>query len=430
MLLVSCGGEGDGAVTTEPDGTTDGPGNTTVTPDNTTSIPDGTTTTPSGTTETPSTTEPGTKPSDSDFAKLNVTEAYPFSEGLAFIRVGDRQYELLCINKDGNVEFKIENPDKSAKLEAVIGFCNGIAALDVGAGDGSVILCKKDGTVIDPKAFGGDTFVVHDSYVDKDMFSDGYVLLRKNSADFNKTRGIYAVVDYNMETVLDFSEEFTILFESFWPSLIYYADHIYVHGYDSFEICYDIKAGTYRYGQENETFLSTLKIDTDKYTRINSSRFYYDITDLNTILLKFDDSQNVKWCDAFNSYGYAPIVMTLEDANGAQRDCFTVIDGQGKYAFDPIKLKNGFTFDDNDPTGLNYIRNEGNLFIMRTDSENGYGVTVFDQNGIVGELTLEFEEMPRSFKAYLSDGVVLVAVVDSQGNYSATYYEPDFDKIL
>lgn len=334
-----------------------------------------------------------------------IIAASDFSEGLAFVELSNDKGRTYCIDKKGNIVFRLD-----IKLSAMgyiyATFINGLAYVNVG-------LCDKTGKVTRPEDVGATNFI----YVS--TLRAGYILAEVIESDYSSTTKKLGVLNTKFEWTVEPTENLYNEFSNKYGSL----------AISTASITSDYTVGDLFYCSDLNKILN-LKTgevinDKEKIGEIDSSLWvlganftqytgYYlpgEGSDLSEDRLVLDLTKNGVVCSATNFVdGKAAIVYHNASAN---KYYVTMIDDQGKHLFEPVETK------------YKSVENDGKYILVTEDR----CAEAFDDSGEkLGKIDFS-TDLNKSYSFYFNDGIVLLRA-GSGYNYTCYYYNVDFTPLF
>ena len=355
-----------------------------------------------------------------DLAK--ITESTAFSEGKAWVRygqVGETEYNTVyCINKNGEILFSL---DLGGNVTAS-SFHNGLSALEIPEiGHRAYAFCDDSGNVIHPSDVGATEFLNPIQYQNgapagTQSFRDGYIFAKKVDVTFNSSTTTMAVYNFNMEKIIDYSEELLAFFNL---NNTYDSVYTYVNGF----LCLphenkylDLKNNQIKTEQE---FQAVCTSNEWIYNSYNYS-YLHPITEESVL----DLSQYAN--SIYAAYGFkngkAPIVFQSAGI------CFyTIINDDGSFCFDPVQVPDDWN------SSLRIQEYNGKYLCSESflSGKNECRFILFDAAGnTIKEYTLNHSESAL-YSTSFSDGVIMVKIFNvNRYAYSYKYYTMDFEPLF
>lgn len=341
-----------------------------------------------------------------------ITDITEFHEGKAFARYGnmtsDEYRTVYCIDKTGKILFTLN--DISAGDE-IAGFYNGLAALTVFKDNQvTVCLCNDKGEIIKPEDVGATGFLIDPDSANSQtvaLFADGYIFVEKTETDFSGSSAKAAVLNSDLEVIVEYSEQLYQLYERFIYSS-YYGGYLY-DTWDR-EITEALDLNTGKLVEDLSTLVSAIQRENESdLWYYGEDGCYYDLLtgEKKVDLSKYNETIFTTF--PFAS-GVAPILF-----KSADKYFFTIVKEDGSFCFEPAEIK-GY-----DPT----VKVNGDKFLVLSAVRNDYYLETFDSSGKLGEATLQLEG--RWMSASISDEIVIVA--DHGSNTKQFYYTLDLQPL-
>ncbi len=140
---------------------------------------------------------------DEEFVITDIRGEY--SEGYAFVEINHEEQTTYCIDKNGNVKFKLDD-----KYWAVSGFKNGYALLKKYSivDDSTCLLCDETGKIITPEEVGATSFYYDENfgYPVTEMFADGYITVVRTTTSYKGSKTEYGIMNTDFKMVLDYCD--------------------------------------------------------------------------------------------------------------------------------------------------------------------------------------------------------------------------------
>lgn len=244
----------------------------------------------------------------------------PFSEGLAFVL--DYSHQKYFINQKGEIVIALGDTGDLGTCQ----FVNGWAVI---ATDGT--LCDKKGNIVTPESVGADELF-------GDALAGGYILAKVTEANYAGAVFKLGVMNFDFEWVVEPTEaNYTLLADedNRLPDLgafsanLYYKDYLYIDDLKQYLYLKDFTLhDTWEYDDVPETWRWWNKW-VYKYT---------GTTKENDIALDLSDTPNVEYSTSFVGDKAAVLFYNSE----ANQGYYTLINSKGEFAFDPVKVCDGF----------------------------------------------------------------------------------------
>ncbi|MBQ3203178.1 MAG: hypothetical protein IJB36_06015 [Clostridia bacterium] len=244
--------------------------------------------------------------------------ADPFSEGLAFVMLPSHQ--KYFINKKGEIVIDLGS-------EGDLGICSFVNGFAVIGTDGT--LCDKNGKIITPESVG-----VNELY--GDALAGGYLLAQVMEANYSGTVFKLGVMDLNFKWVIEPTEaNYDLLAddENRLPDLgalsynRYYKEYLYIEDLNKFLY---LKNFTLHDTWEYDNVPETWRWLNNKFMPLCAESGEQPCLDLNGV-------SNLEYCSEFVGEK-AAVLFNNRDAKQAY---FTIIDAEGEFAFEPVKVCDG-----------------------------------------------------------------------------------------
>lgn len=358
--------------------------------------------------------EDSSSPSEDNKTKVDmskVTESTPFSEGKAWIRIGDITSQddktIHCINKKGELLFSLKN----VYLNAVSTFHNGLAVVYI---DDTYCICDEKGNLTKPSDIGADKFLADSSLASSNranrFFEHGYIFAQKDEISFNGSSEKMAILNSKLEIIADYSEEIHELYRNFQGT--------YYNGYvvsTEKNLLWDLSTG--KTSEIPDTFLSSLnpKYASDLWSHVEDYRgnYYYETfseSDTKTIDLAQYSETLYRMYD-FQG-GVAPIVF-----RSSNKYFFTLIKEDGSFCYEPIELSGNFE---------NLYICKGK-YVIRSITH----LETFDKTGKIAELELPQNVMIGASHIRFSDDIINIEYAStSYKGQKHFYYTYDFKPLF
>lgn len=335
------------------------------------------------------------------YDKLNnssIVFASGFNEGVCLINFENEKDILYCIDKKGNIGFRLETIDVALDKK----FINGLAYLINEKGFVDIY-----GNLTRPEDVGVSNFYSGALY-------EGYIIADVITADFSSTKIEVGIMNIDFEWVVEPSVELykelcdgnNFVMDSFNNYRTAYNGYYYISGIKSF---LDLKSGeVYKY----EDFTGDFPIEC-----ISEFNGHYMITPNQSTLFDFDEYYG-KSTMSMGKYinGYAPLSFYNAEVG---KSYLTFVDKNGNFKFDPIEVWDNKVY----AATLDY---DGNYILVKS-ANSVKNIKCFDINGdLIG--SIQFEGTNNHVN--LSDGVI--AQYNSSGalDYEYTFYNPDFTPLF
>lgn len=320
-----------------------------------------------------------------------------FSDGLALIRLQESKNKTYCIDKEGYIVFEV-NTEENSSFSA---FRNGYAIINEKIYD-------RTGKSISPQDVGATKFYL--GLIEE----TGYILATKITSDFTGTRKEAGFLNKNFDWIVSPSEEL-------YQGLFTEYDNLYVATYSNH---YLYLPGSERYlniltGEfweaEPENFASdpsniALQYYTDGTYRDKNDNIVIDLREYDTLAYggEFVNGKAIiLFKNTVSPYNYTYY--------------YTIIDRNGVFAFDPVKI------DLIDVAADMIFDEEYVIFKSQTvTAHNTCYYACYNSNG-------EFEgkaEVSRRKSVSLGDGIIKAYLLDLYGPDSTYYYNLDFTPLF
>ncbi|MBO5415373.1 MAG: hypothetical protein J6A83_01930 [Clostridia bacterium] len=358
--------------------------------------------------------EDSSSPSEDNKTKVDmskVTESTPFSEGKAWVRIGDITSQddktIHCINKKGEILFSLNN----VYLNGVSTFHNGIALVYQ---DSSVCICDENGKVTTPSQLGADEFLASPSLLSSERaseyFKGGYVLAKKTETTFNGSSTKLAIFNSKLEKLSDFSEELFEIYQDIGGT--YYNGYVVSLEKDKI---FDLRTG--RFVDDPASVLASFnpQYASDLWSHVKDYRgnYYYETfseSDTKTIDLAQYSETLYRMYD-FQG-GVAPIVF-----RSSNKYFFTLIKEDGSFCYEPIELSGNFE---------NLYICKGK-YVIRSITH----LETFDKTGKIAELELPQNVMIGASHIRFSDDIINIEYAStSYKGQKHFYYTYDFKPLF
>ncbi len=144
-----------------------------------------------------------------------------YSDGYAFVEIDNDKSNKYCIDKNGNVKFKLDESFYMVEC----GFKNGYAVLFryTESQGGEYCLCDENGNITVPHDVGATYFSMDNERVRRpnegpfeDLLSDGYIIVVRHAASEIEVVNEYGIMNTDFEMVVDYSEDLDFLLRDVW----------------------------------------------------------------------------------------------------------------------------------------------------------------------------------------------------------------------
>ncbi len=146
-------------------------------------------------------TEPPTVDPEKIPLKEQIYKALPFSEGLAFVSLSEQEPINTCIDKKGNIKFKLT----STTDKCVSGFKDGHAL--VLTNNEYCLIDKKGKVVVSPETHG---YTNGFGVLNNETYSDGYFPVYKVTKSFEGDTYEYGVIGSDGKWILELSSKYQL----------------------------------------------------------------------------------------------------------------------------------------------------------------------------------------------------------------------------
>lgn len=311
-----------------------------------------------------------------------ITRASLFSEGLAFVCI-DTEEVTYCINKKGEIVFEINENIFKNSYWFYGEFNNGHILIN-----GKV--CDTKGNLTSPEDVGVTKFYDF-------AFNGGYIIAERITSTYNSSKKELGVMDFDFKWVLEPSEIiYDAVSDQLWTSEYYNTESRCFNGYIYFEGC-----GKYLNISTGD-IVNEIDVEIPSHAWSTATGSFYSHNGKE--MLKAIEGA-VDRSDFVN--GKAAVLFYNDEVYTYY---YTVIDDQGSFAFEPVKIEGR--------SGVRIGGFDGEYVLVENVIENMY----YCYNA-KGEFCGNLEE-DGYVKLY--DGVILVS-----GQYEApVYYNPDFTRLF
>ena len=258
--------------------------------------------------------------------------AINFSNGMALVpSINGESKNLHAIDKNGNLLFTLDNYETAHDDNS---FTNGLIYI-YNLEEKCTNLMDDTGKITTPADVGGTHFEFYSDQFWKDMFDDGYIIVKKVVSDFQGATYKAAILDTSLNVIVDYSQEVYSLIYN--PTI----EKTYLNGYlisDTYEnretICnvFDIQSNQLKKytSAELEAFTDELiqsmnLMDYVKYGFIN-------VDELGEIL-GLNQYPTLYKLSCINSNLFLAV---FSETMGMGECYFTLVDESGTLKFDPI----------------------------------------------------------------------------------------------
>ncbi len=136
-----------------------------------------------------------------------IEYASPYSEGLMFLKLIGNDADVYCVDKNGEVAFKLDDTIVNIKSSQFMCEYAFVSATDT-SGNYHTVLCDKKGKLTYPSDIGVTEF-----YGPDEILNAGYILAVKVEANYNYTKKQLGVLNTKLEWKIPLSEELYTQFE-------------------------------------------------------------------------------------------------------------------------------------------------------------------------------------------------------------------------
>lgn len=343
-------------------------------------------------------------------SKLKTTKIVSsgdFSEGLCLVELQNEEDVTYCIDKDGDIKFKINKNLYERR------FLNGLVIYEytvVNANKTTIRgFVNQKGEIIYAEDVGVTNFYPV-------ALNEGYIIADIVTSTFNSAKTEVGIMDTNFKWIVEPSEElYNKLCNEYGSFAIDYAENDIpaANGYyyvDELKVFLDLETGKVHYDAPDDFPLELLQL--------TSGNSYVDHNGNVLIDLSRYSENSSLILGSFNN-GYAPIVFYNQASN---KSFFTLIDNKGEFNFEPVEICEGrvvitdFEFD-------------GKYMLITDGRFSQFGAKCFnDKGGLVGEWNKAGDT--ADYRYSLCDGVIIRAKSLGYGDYEYTYYNPDFTPLF
>ena len=335
---------------------------------------------------------------DSEFDKITYFYScfpleidHEYSDGYAFVKLDDDKKNTYCIDKNGNVKFKLEG-----EYWVKCGFQNGYAFLEH-SDDNSRYLCDENGKLVSPEDVGATDFV----YDNKEerfaaMLADGYIMVKRETVTYTETFIEYGIMNTNWEMVIDYWNEETCVtnsFDGYRKGVLYYR-----YGGDKIAF-FDIHNHDGLLNEDwNEFFVMTDSRQSDFWWCDDSCAF--DHMDLELFNLDVHGS-NVEFFDGYEN-GFAPVKLRIED-----EVYFSEVDEENNLQFEPVCVGK---HDSLAGYGVYYHGYDNGKYLVsyKNRDDDTLALFLFDETGLIKQYKMDGFYTVEGF----SDERVVIGIKD------------------
>lgn len=141
-----------------------------------------------------------------------IEYALPYSEGFMFLKLADDDDHIYCVNKNGNVAFKLDDSIVNVVSSQFMGEYAFVSVKNETGGLYHTALCDKKGQLINPSDVGVTRF-----YGPEEILKAGYILAVKEETGYNYTKRQFGVLNTKLEWEVPLSEELYTQLEEALP---------------------------------------------------------------------------------------------------------------------------------------------------------------------------------------------------------------------
>lgn len=131
-----------------------------------------------------------------------IEYALPYSEGLMFLKLTDDDDHIYCVNKNGNVAFKLDDSIVNVVSSKFMGEYAFVSVKNETGGLYHTALCDKKGQLTSPSDVGATKF-----YGPEEILKAGYVLAVREEDSYDSTKRELGVLNTKWEWEVPLSEE-------------------------------------------------------------------------------------------------------------------------------------------------------------------------------------------------------------------------------
>ena len=143
---------------------------------------------------------------DSEYAESikgnEVEYATPYSEGLMFVKLTNDDTNIYCVDKNGNVAFKLDDSIVNVHSSQFMGEHAFVSVKEEKGSDYRTAVCDKKGKLTYPSDVGATKF-----YGPEEILKAGYVLAVREEDSYNSTKRELGVLNTKWEWEVPLSEE-------------------------------------------------------------------------------------------------------------------------------------------------------------------------------------------------------------------------------
>ena len=356
----------------------------------------------------PESTEPlispasGTLPIVEAIKAAEYAVAYPFSEGLAYIRLD--YSKTYFIDKSGNIKFTLdEGVTVGGNDSFEARFHNGLFFMNdhlINTSGKSITAEDLDGTAL------------HSTAIDYELLSGGYFVVDKVSSDYAGATYESAIYNTNLELVRPYSTDlYTLFHPDGWAKLSFYDGNV---------ISYDGMYNVYAIETDTITQYDTLPPELETLYYISAAYSPKGLYLGDTLVLDLSALSTLQNVDLVGDLGLA----TFENEEG--HGYFTIMDTEGNFKFDPIAYSSRTNYGD-------YCKFNGNVILVKTfldwqsDGTQAYQIKTFDIHGNELGCLNESTASGNQLFIYLGEDAILV---DNKNAEQICYYDANLQPLF
>ncbi len=335
--------------------------------------------------------EGGSNATDNKIDPTRITDMIDFREGKALVRYGEissSEYQTVyCIDKAGTILFTLNGINVASGIS---GFYNGLTTLQVHEnGKISTILCNDKGEIIKPEDLGATSFLIEPNSTKSQtipLFVDGYIFVEKTETTFTSSTTKAAVLNSDLEIIVDYSEELYNLYEQF-ICCSYYNGYLYDMWHNEVTSVLDLKTG--KTVEDLASLAASIEREYESDLWLKDNYCYFDLItgEKKVDLSKY--SETIATTYDFEC-GLAPVLFYSGD-----KYFFAIVKEDGSFCFDPAEIGGS------SPT----VKYDNGKFVVFSSIGSNYHIETFDASGKLGELNMEMSGF--YFSISISDDVVI-----------------------
>lgn len=318
-----------------------------------------------------------------------------FSDGLAFVRLQGNENKTYCIDKEGYIVFEVDT-EKNSSFSA---FRKGYAEIN-----GKIY--DRTGKSISPQDVGATKFYLN--FIEE----TGYILATKITSDFTGTKKELGILNENFDWIVSPSEElYQGLFTEYDNLYVatYSNPYLYLPGSESY---LNISTGEFLESKPEDFAPDPSGIALQYYTdgtyRDKNNNIVIDLREYDTLAFGgtfVNEKAVIVFLNRVSPYNYTYY--------------YTIIDRNGMFAFDPVKIDLQAVYAAKMTFDGEYV-----VFADTMYSTSTTNYVCYNSNGQLEGKTMSSSDIS------IQNGVIKASEINLYGPDITYYYNPDFTPLF